>query len=296
MTGPVIPIGTDGFYHPCSEEEIIALVHKAAAEGLQIRVRGAAHSIAHAIYTNPGPGDPPVPNKVSEQKPPQGPNLNLMLNGYRQLTWIDEEQGIVEVEAGLNLGVDPYDPTKTSTPDNGLLYQAWQKGWTLCDLGGITHQTVSGFFSTGSAGGSLTYSLNENLLAFRIVDAGGLKATGAYATEIYAATASDFWLDPSYKQPMIRIDVFWFSKNAGDPAIKGGFFEQFWQLLKPFGFRLHWGKFLPEYDYPEWVQYYHEQLPRLQDFLALRERMDPQNLFLTDYWKRHLYGGVETRV
>lgn len=564
MSSTTISIGADGFYHPGSEAEIIALVQRAAAEGVQIRVRGAVHSNAPAIYTDPGAGQPAVPNKVSEQTPPQGPNLNLMFDRYRSITWIDESPGIIEAEAGINLGLDPYDPTGTSTLDNSLLYQAWQKGWTLRDLGGITHQTVSGFLSTGSSGGSLQYGIDDNLLAFRLVDAsgqarwidrdterdlfdavgvslgllgiitkvrlqltpaynlygqeittpttleacpidlfgpgrdgkpslpaflrqvpysrllwwpqrgaervviwqaiaadpvpgfspvpykefgdhpdplelaasffytlignlddisqvprkldtgyeqfekavdmvlermglgrefsdivarivarsaegagdtlafllrpfapllkrelpnylprvidlfqpltkpgqpttfqdyvwrslpmdnaaddsllgteftelwipisrtigvmqalqshfetGGLDASGFYATEIYGARASDFWLSPSYGEPVVRLDVFWFSKNAGDPAVKGGFYEQFWQLLKPFGFRLHWGKFLPEHDYAAWAQYLHQQLPRLHDFLTLRERLDPQGMFLTDYWKRHLYG------
>ncbi len=567
MSDPTIPIGKDGFYHPQSEDEIIALVQKAVAEGLQLRARGAAHSNAQAIYTDPWPGLAPVPNKVSEQEPPPSPNLNLMFDRYRQLTWVDEERGIVEADAGLNLGWDPYDPTRTSTLENSLLYQAWQKGWTLRDLGGITHQTVGGFLATGSSGGSLQYSINENLLAFRLIDASGtarwvereqdpdlfnavgvsmgllgivskvrlkltpafniygqelttptdlascpidlfgpgrggkpslqafleqtpytrllwwpqkgvdrvviwqavpaeplpafqprpyrefserpelqevaasffytlignlddlsqmptrleadydqfekavdlvlermglgrefsdivarviarlaegagdtmafllqpfapllkrelpnylprvidlfqplskagkpttfqdyawrslpmdngaddillgteftelwipisrtmevmqalkrhfdtgdLAATGTYATEIYGTSASPFWLSPACQEPVVRVDVFWFRKNAGDPSVKGGFYEQFWELLKPFGFRLHWGKYLPEYDYPAWAQYVQAQLPRLGEFLALREQMDPRDTFLTAYWRRHLYGQTE---
>jgi hypothetical protein len=568
MTGHTIAIGNDGFYHPNSEEEIVALVQKAATEGHQVRARGTAHSNAPGIYTDLGLAEKPVPNKVSMQTPPRGPHLNLMFDRYRKLTWIDAERGIVEAEAGLNLGQDAYDPTATSTLENGLLYQAWQKGWTLRDLGGITHQTVSGFLSTGSSGGSLRHSVAENLLAFRLIDAqgnafwvdretdrdrfnavgvslgllgviskvrlqltpayniygqeittpttlegcpidlfgpgrdgkpslrtfleqvpyarllwwpqqglervaiwqavavaplpaftpvpykefgshpaieelagsffytlignlddlsqvpekleadydqfekavdlvlermglgdtfsdvmasviarlaegagdtlafllqpfasllkrelpnylprvidlfqpltkpgkattfqdyawrslpmdnatddillgteftelwiplsrttqvmqllktyfdtGGLEATGFYATELYAAPASEFWISPSYQEPTVRIDLFWFSKNAGDPAVKGGFYEQFWHLLKPYGFRLHWGKLLPEYDYAEWAQYWRQQMPRLQDFLTLREHMDPKGVFLTDYWKRHLYGITDT--
>jgi hypothetical protein len=567
MTDATIPIGNDGFYHPGSEADIVALVHRAAAAGLQIRARGAAHANAPSIYTDPGPGATPVPNKVAVQKPPPGPHLNLMFDRYGALHWIDKERGIVEAEAGLHLGWDPYDPTKTSTLENSLLYQAWQAGWTLRGLGGITHQTVSGFLSTGSSGGSLRYSIDENLLAFRLIDAqgnarwierhqdqdlfaavgvsmgllgliskvrlqltpayhiygqdittpttpedcpidlfgsgqvgkpslqafleqvpyarllwwpqqdvqrvaiwqaiaaepvpafvpvpyrefdahpdleqlagaffytlignldnlsqvprklvadydqlaramdivlermglgdvfsdviaravagiaegtgdtlawllqpfasllkqelphylprvidlfqpltekgkpttfqdyawrslamdnaaknilldtecteirvllsrsmevmqalkqhfdtGGLSATGCYVFKLYAATASDFWLSPSYKEAMLRIDVFWFSKNAGSPTARDGFYAQFWRLLQPFGLRLHWGKFLPEYDYAEWAQYFHAQFPRLQDFLALREQIDPQGLFLTHYWKRHLYGVVD---
>ena len=46
------PIGADGFYHPSNENELIALVQKAAGELLEIRCRGAAHSLAHRSYSN----------------------------------------------------------------------------------------------------------------------------------------------------------------------------------------------------------------------------------------------------
>lgn len=573
-----IDIGADGFYHPSSEEEIICLVNRAAEEGLQIRCRGSAHSVSHAIYTDPGKGDPPVRDSVSEQDPPRGPNINIMFDQYIGLEWIDEQQGIVEALAGTHLGKDPYDPTGVSTWENSLLYQAWRKGWTLSDLGGITHQTVSGFISTGSAGGSLTYNLDGNMLAFRVIDGSGnvtwvekdkdedlfnalgvsvgllgiitkirfkltpnfnvygqetvtpttgdkalidvygpgggekvnmkeyleqtpytrilwwpqkgvdrmaywiggrgdtmagagkpgvsppheepawipqpyrefadvpfltklmnlggaiyftaignngffrrwkkltkyilpsfrkniwdlwkkkfgkflgwifttllmlfvylftflftvffsifpflltlllpvviklfqpltkngkpemfqdfgwhslpmdnaaddimlgtefteiwiplektqevmallrdhfkkhgLDATGTYSTELYAGYKSDFWLSPGYGGHQFRVDVFWYLWNQGNPATPDGFYRQFWDLLRAnnIPFRLHFGKYWPEYDYKEWAQYFRSQYPRWDDFMELRKQRDPKNIFLTDYWRRHLMG------
>ena len=163
----------DGFYHPETEEQIICLVKKAYEEGLQIRVRGATHSIAHAIYTDPGADKKAIPNKVSYSEPPEGPNINIMLDKYINLIWEDEENGIVVVDSGIHLGLDPDDSSGTSTLENGLLYQAFKKGFGFNDLGGITHQTVSGFLMTGSAGGSLMYDLGENIIGFKIVDGTG---------------------------------------------------------------------------------------------------------------------------
>ena len=163
----------DGYYHPATEDEIICLVKKAYDEGLQVRCRGAAHSVAWSIYTDQGKGDKPIPNKVSHEDPPEGPNINIMLDKYTGLEWEDEEKGIVVADAGIHLGKDPHDPTGTSTLENGLLYQAFKKGFGLNDLGGITHQTVSGFLMTGSAGGSLTYDLSENIIGFKIIDGKG---------------------------------------------------------------------------------------------------------------------------
>jgi len=552
------PLGADGFYHPETEEEIVALVQKANSESLEIRCRGAAHSMARAIYTDPGPGEPPLPNEVSEQKPPKGPNLNVMFDKYMKLVWLDEAKGIIEVEAGIHLGYDPEDPTGTSTLENSLLYKAFVKGFTLSDLGGITHQTVSGFLMTGSSGGSLWYSIDENLLSLSIIDGTGaveefkkeneefgavvlslgllgvvskvrlqltpifniygqqityptsidkcpidlfgngtpekpgmesflkatpysrilwwpqekvervviweatrgaampvfdpvpyeefasnsffsnveqlfasmlftmlgnskfwqvwkklrpsfaefrhltellwgggwfaklmaalvtfilkiigflltaffmifkgllraiyptvvdilqpltkkgqpqmfmdytysslpmdngandvllgtefteiwipltdtqramdlldkmfkqgkFKATGYYSTELYAGKQSSYWLSPSYNRDVFRIDFFWFSTNEGNPAAKDGFFAQFWEALRDNGipFRLHWAKFLPEYEFENWAAYLRDQYPRWDDFMALRAKRDPKNIFLNNYWSRHLFG------
>ncbi|HJZ69616.1 MAG TPA: D-arabinono-1,4-lactone oxidase [Blastocatellia bacterium] len=558
-----IAIGTDGFYHPTNEEQVIALVKKAYAEGLQVRCRGASHSTAWAIYTDPGAGDKKVPNKVSEQNPPQGPNINIMLDQYYKLEWLDKANGIIEVEAGIHLGYDPEDPTHTSTLENSLLYQAFKEGWALEDLGGITHQTVAGFLSTGSSGGTLMYKLEDNLLAFRVIDGeghaewikkdrdadlfnalgvslgllgiisrvrfkltknfyiygqqittpteddkcpidlfgpgitdkpsmreflektpytrilwwpqnkvervviweavrgaplpvfdsapyeefadttffteleelggallftllgnrgffkvwwklqkdfgqfrrniykywettlikpaswifswlvtiplwiislplvlffsvfppvlrllypavvdilqpltkngkaqlfmdymwrslpmddnaddilmgtefteiwiplehtqksmqllkelfdkGGYDAQGYYSTELYAGIESSFWLSPAYGGDVFRVDVFWYINNEGNPAAREGFYSQFWELFRgnDVPFRLHWGKFLPEYDYQDWAVYLKSQYARWNDFMKLRAARDPKNIFLSTYWRRHLFG------
>jgi hypothetical protein len=171
MTSDAIPIGNDGFHHPSSEAELVELVRTAHREGRQIRVRGAAHSVAHAIYTDPLAG---MPNHVEQQSPPPGDALNVMLDRYRSWRVVDEARRLVEADAGINLGEDPSDPTKSATLESSLLWQLWtQQGWTLSDTGGITHQTVSGFTATGSSGGSLQFSVNQNIHGMRVIDGTG---------------------------------------------------------------------------------------------------------------------------
>jgi D-arabinono-1,4-lactone oxidase len=171
MSTDCIPRGTDGFYHPASEDELVCLVKQAYREGRELRVRGSAHSVSHAIYTDPQAG---MRNHVEQQSPPRGKNLNVMLDRYISFRVIDRERKLVECDAGIHLGKDPSDPTGTSTWENSLLYQLfYQYGWTLGDTGGITHQTVSGFTATGSSGGSLQFSANQNLYGFRIIDGTG---------------------------------------------------------------------------------------------------------------------------
>ncbi len=168
---PTLSPAADGFYHPASERELVELVKAANREGKQLRVRGATHSPCDAIYTDPAGTRP---DRVSVQTPPPGPNLNLMLDRYRGWRVRDEGRRLVEADAGIHLGADPSDPTGTATLKTSLLWQlATEKGWSLQDTGGISHQTVSGFTATGSSGGSLTYSANRDLWGFRVVDGRG---------------------------------------------------------------------------------------------------------------------------
>jgi D-arabinono-1,4-lactone oxidase len=166
-----VSVEADGFHHPATEEELVDVVKLAYQEGRSLRVRGAAHSISHAIYADPLTG---LSNRVSVQSPPAGDNVNVMLDRYRGWRVKDEARKLVEADAGIHLGADPSDPTGTATLEASLLAQlASQKGWTLFDTGGITHQTVSGFTATGSSGGSLRFTSDENLHGFRVIDGTG---------------------------------------------------------------------------------------------------------------------------
>lgn len=168
--GPPAP-AADGFYHPASEGELVELVRLANREGRQLRVRGSAHSVSHAVYTDP---PRPTPDRVTVRTPPPGPNLNLMLDRYRGWRVRDEGRRLVEADAGIHLGPDPGDPSGGADLESSLLWSlATERGWSLEETGGITHQTISGFTATGSAGGSLQYSATRSLWGFRIVDGRG---------------------------------------------------------------------------------------------------------------------------
>jgi len=126
---------------------------------------------------------------------------------------------------------------------------------------------------------------------------GGYSATSFYSTELYAGYKSKSWMNPGYEEGeysngTFRVDIFWYINNTGNPAGRDGYFKQFWDLFRNnnIPFRLHWGKFIPDYDFKEWADYYRSQFPRWEDFLKLREQRDPKNIFLTNYWKVRLYG------
>jgi hypothetical protein len=128
-------------------------------------------------------------------------------------------------------------------------------------------------------------------------DAEAYRRTGTYVWELYSAMPSQFWLSPGYsagddewRDGAFRIDPYWFADSAGDPAET--FFPGLWELLRDNGvpFRLHWGKFQPVYERGDrtWVDHFRAQYPRWDDFLRLRAERDPNNIFLTDYWRDRL--------
>ena len=108
---------------------------------------------------------------------------------------------------------------------------------------------------------------------------------GTFSCEIYAAQANQFWLSPSYKTDVVRIDVFWFGNNIGNPA---DYFSKFWKRLAKFKFRPHWGKYLPAPGSEQGVAYLKSLYPKWQDWKDLRQKMDPDQVFVNDYWRAQL--------
>ncbi|XP_065907475.1 uncharacterized protein [Dysidea avara] len=166
MSRPPIPKDESGYYHPKTEQEIVNIVKYAYDNDFQLRVRGSGHSIGPKIYT-----DVCTVDRVDVAAcAPDGNNINIRLDEYIRI--LDVSGNRVTVEAGIHLGHEPND--KHSTVENSLLYQLNNKhGLTVGDLGGINHQTVGGFLSTGSSGGSVKYGFSDNIHALRMVDGTG---------------------------------------------------------------------------------------------------------------------------
>jgi FAD/FMN-containing dehydrogenase len=121
--------------------------------------------------------------------------------------------------------------------------------------------------------------------------------SGLFAYELYGAPAATGWLHPGHsdgedewRDGSLRLDVYWFADNAEDPRDR--FFVQFWALLRDheIPFRLHWGKQHPYASAadPGWTELLASRYPRWEDFLALRAELDPDDVFLTEYWRARL--------
>ena len=150
-----------------NNDDVIQLVNDAIANNEIICVRGAAHSF-------------PLIGKLEQAKKSlaTGKNYKFLMLSYMDTVHI--ENNIVTVEAGCHLGPDPWALPKESDQkklEKSLLYQLDQQKLAIADLGGITHQTVGGFLSTASSGGSTQFSFEEALLSIDIVTCENGKAT-----------------------------------------------------------------------------------------------------------------------
>lgn len=122
------------------------------------------------------------------------------------------------------------------------------------------------------------------------------KAAGNLPTEFYAASESPFWLSPShgYTQGAFRVDLYWWNNNKNRHHEMEEFFGRFYEALHDVkGLRFHWGKHLPTPGktygkYTFFVEHLSKNYEKWNDFLKLRLKMDPDGIFLTEYWAKQL--------
>jgi D-arabinono-1,4-lactone oxidase len=69
------------------------------------------------------------------------------------------------------MGIDPYDPT--STDANSFFRCIDREGYAVPLTGGISHQTIGGFLSTGTSGSSLRFCLTEFIDEIEFIDGNG---------------------------------------------------------------------------------------------------------------------------
>ena len=98
-------------------------------------------------------------------------------------------------------------------------------------------------------------------------------------TELRTAAADDLWLSPATGRPSLAIHFTW--KNEPDAVAR--LVPQIQAALAPFDARPHWGKWNTMTATDVESLY-----PKLPEFVALAERMDPQHRFRNTYLQRVL--------
>ena len=116
---------------------------------------------------------------------------------------------------------------------------------------------------------------------------GGLRATGTFSCELYATKKSEFWMSPAYERDVFRVDLFLSGTDIFSPR---EYYQQFWDKLQQYDFRTHWGKWVPgagddEEGVRYWRDYLHKRFPMWDRFLEVREQLDPDQIFVNDYWR-----------
>ena len=112
-------------------------------------------------------------------------------------------------------------------------------------------------------------------------------ANGSYVVEILGAKQTPIWLSPSFGEDCLRINFYSLHQNDEDVY---AYFGQFWKLFaeSKIPFRLHWGYYLPQAGSSAPDQEISAGFPKFNAFAELRKTLDPENIFLTAYWKQHL--------
>ncbi|KAI6660413.1 hypothetical protein LOD99_13999 [Oopsacas minuta] len=114
------------------------------------------------------------------------------------------------------------------------------------------------------------------------------KKAGNITTEFYASKESPFWLSMSYGRNCVRLDKLRWAYDIGPPR---DFYKYYWDVLmaKP-GARFHWGKWMPQNgDVCDGLvfnlDFLKKAYPKMEEWLIFRELMDPDQVFVSDYWR-----------
>jgi len=101
-----------------------------------------------------------------------------------------------------------------------------------------------------------------------------------FPVEITFVKADDIWLSPAYGGDKAFISVLMYRPFGIDvPHTK--YFNEFEQKMSVLGGRPHWGK-THNWTNVECLKAY----PKFQDFIKLRDKLDPSKLFSNEYLQR----------
>ncbi|HET9072836.1 MAG TPA: D-arabinono-1,4-lactone oxidase [Acidimicrobiales bacterium] len=107
----------------------------------------------------------------------------------------------------------------------------------------------------------------------------GALATAAFVCEIRAVAADELWLSPAYRRETVAVHVTW----RPDPPAAAEAIAAVEAALAPYDPRPHWGKLSGMEPAALAVAY-----PRLDDFRAVAEALDPERTFANRFVDRAL--------
>lgn len=99
-----------------------------------------------------------------------------------------------------------------------------------------------------------------------------------FPVEVRFAAADDVWLSNAYGRESAYIAVHQYHRRDHQP-----YFDAFWAMLRDHDARPHWGKM-----HDLGAEELRARYPRFEDFVALRDDLDPQRVFTNSYLDRVL--------
>ncbi len=100
----------------------------------------------------------------------------------------------------------------------------------------------------------------------------------SFPVECRMAAADDVWLSTAYERESCYVAIHKYHRQQ-----RGAYFEAFESIAVNHGGRPHWGKL-----HTRDAAYLRERYPRFDDFLAVRDRVDPGRRFANPYLERVL--------
>jgi FAD-linked oxidoreductase len=101
----------------------------------------------------------------------------------------------------------------------------------------------------------------------------------SFPIEVRVAAADDIWLSTAYGRDTAYVAIHQYHRLAHDK-----YFDAFERIVSAFGGRPHWGKL-----HTLGAEQLRERYPRFDDFLAVRDRLDPGRTFANPY-SRQVFG------
>eukprot|EP01060_Flectonema_neradi_P001649 TRINITY_DN109_c0_g1_i4.p1 TRINITY_DN109_c0_g1~~TRINITY_DN109_c0_g1_i4.p1 ORF type:complete len:600 (+),score=162.56 TRINITY_DN109_c0_g1_i4:56-1801(+) len=164
----------DGVSYLSTDAELRQAILDAKAQGKKLRVAGSQHSKPAAVF-----GDDPTKTKKVK--------LTGDLKSINVISQTADEL-VVEVGAGCSLGIDGFD--MMSTPENSLFRTVDALGYAFPMTGGVSEQTVGGYLSTSTSGGSLQHTTADIIDQIQFMDGMGNLHTAVKGTDLFNAVGT----------------------------------------------------------------------------------------------------------
>jgi xylitol oxidase len=107
------------------------------------------------------------------------------------------------------------------------------------------------------------------------------------AAEFRSVAPDDLWLSSAYQRETICLHY----ATVADPRVPDEMLPAVERALEPFAPRPHWGKL-----FVATAEELAPRYPKMDDFRALANRLDPNGKFRNAFLDRHVFGGTESSV